>query len=50
MPRVTLNNNSFNNGGAVWAAATYNLLIPVYSGNRQLWWLTMRHSMQMAIQ
>ena len=29
----TLNNNSFNNGGAVWAAATYNPTIPVYSGN-----------------
>ena len=29
----TLNNNSFNNGGAVWAAATFNLTIPVYSGN-----------------
>ena len=29
----TLNNNSFNNGGAVWAAATFNPPIPVYSGN-----------------
>lgn len=29
----TLNNNSFNNGGAVWAAATFNPTIPVYSGN-----------------
>lgn len=29
----TLNNNSFNNGGAVWAAATFNSTIPVYSGN-----------------
>lgn len=29
----TLNNNSFNNSGAVWAAATYNPTIPVYSGN-----------------
>lgn len=29
----TLNNNSFNAGGAVWAAATYNPTIPVYSGN-----------------
>lgn len=28
----TLNNNSFNNGGAVWAAATFNPTIPVYSG------------------
>lgn len=28
-----LNNNSFNNGGAVWAAATFNPTIPVYSGN-----------------
>ena len=31
--KVTLNNNSFNNGGAVWAAATFNPTIPVYSGN-----------------
>lgn len=31
--RGTLNNNSFNNGGAVWAAATFNPTIPVYSGN-----------------
>ena len=31
----TLNNNSFNNGGAVWAAATFNPTIPVYSGNDQ---------------
>ena len=29
----TLNNNSFNNSGAVWAAATFNPTIPVYSGN-----------------
>ena len=29
----TLNNNSFNNGSAVWAAATFNPTIPVYSGN-----------------
>ena len=29
----TLNNNSFNNGGSVWAAATFNPTIPVYSGN-----------------
>ena len=29
----TLNNNSFNTGGAVWAAATFNPTIPVYSGN-----------------
>ena len=29
----TLNNNSFNAGGAVWAAATYNPTLPVYSGN-----------------
>lgn len=29
----TLNNNSFNNGGAVLAAATFNPTIPVYSGN-----------------
>lgn len=29
----TLNNNSFNNGGAIWAAATFNPTIPVYSGN-----------------
>ena len=29
----TLNNNSFNNGGAVWAAAAFNPTIPVYSGN-----------------
>ena len=29
----TLNNKSFNNGGAVWAAATFNPTIPVYSGN-----------------
>ena len=29
----THNNNSFNNGGAVWAAATFNPTIPVYSGN-----------------
>lgn len=29
----TLNNNSFNNGGAVWAVATFNPTIPVYSGN-----------------
>ena len=29
----TLNNNSFNNGCAVWAAATFNPTIPVYSGN-----------------
>ena len=29
----TLNNNSFNAGGAVWAAATFNPTIPVYSGN-----------------
>ena len=29
----TLNNNSFNNGGAVWAAATFNPTIPVYSSN-----------------
>ena len=29
----TFNNNSFNNGGAVWAAATFNPTIPVYSGN-----------------
>ena len=29
----TLNNNSFNNGGAVWAAATFNPTLPVYSGN-----------------
>lgn len=29
----TLNNNSFNNGGAVWAAATFNPTISVYSGN-----------------
>lgn len=31
--KETLNNNSFNNGGAVWAAATFNPTIPVYSGN-----------------
>ena len=31
----TLNNNSFNNGGAVWAAATFNPTIPVYSGNEK---------------
>ncbi len=31
----TLNNNSFNNGGAVWAAATFNPTIPVYSGNNK---------------
>lgn len=31
----TLNNNSFNNGGAVWAAATFNPTIPVYSGNNR---------------
>ena len=29
----TLNNNSFYNGGAVWAVATFNPTIPVYSGN-----------------
>ncbi len=29
----TLNNNSFNNSSAVWAAATFNPTIPVYSGN-----------------
>ena len=29
----TLNSNSFNNGGAVWAAATFNPTIPVCSGN-----------------
>lgn len=29
----TLNNNSFNNGSAVWAAATFNPTIPVYSSN-----------------
>ena len=29
----TLNNNSFNNGSAVWAAATFNPTISVYSGN-----------------
>ena len=29
----TLNNNSFNNSAAVWAAATFNPTIPVYSGN-----------------
>ncbi len=29
----TLNNNSFNNGSAVWAAATFNPTIPVFSGN-----------------
>ena len=29
----TLNNNSFNNSGAVWAAATFNPTFPVYSGN-----------------
>ena len=29
----TLNNNSFNAGGAVWAAATFNPTIPVYSGS-----------------
>ena len=29
----TLNNNSFNNGSAVWAAATFNPTLPVYSGN-----------------
>ena len=29
----TLNNNSFNNGSAVWATATFNPTIPVYSGN-----------------
>ena len=29
----TLNNNSFNNSGAVWAAATFNPTLPVYSGN-----------------
>ena len=30
----TLNNNSFNNGGAVWAAATFNnhRFIPVIEG------------------
>lgn len=45
----TLNNNSFNNGGAVWAAATFNPTIPVYSGNTSMV-VTMRHSMLMAIQ
>ncbi len=29
----TINNNSFCNSSAVWAAATYNPTIPVYSGN-----------------
>ncbi len=29
----TINNNSFYNDGAVWAAATFNPTIPVYSGN-----------------
>lgn len=29
----TLNNNSFNNGGAVWAAATFNPTFRIYSGN-----------------
>ena len=29
----TLNKNSFNAGGAVWAAATFNPTIPVYSGS-----------------
>ncbi len=29
----TLNNNSFNNSSAVWAAATYNPTLPIYSGN-----------------
>uniref|UniRef100_UPI004029FC72 SusC/RagA family TonB-linked outer membrane protein n=1 Tax=Segatella hominis TaxID=2518605 RepID=UPI004029FC72 len=29
----TFNNNSFNNSGAVWAAATFNPTLPVYSGN-----------------
>ncbi len=29
----TLNNNSFNNSSAVWAAATFNPTIPIYSGN-----------------
>ena len=29
----TLNNNSFNAGGAVWAAATFNPTLPIYSGN-----------------
>ena len=29
----TLNNNTFINSGAVWAAATYNPTIPVYSNN-----------------
>ena len=29
----TLNNNSFYAGGAVWAAATFNPTIPVYSGS-----------------
>ena len=29
----TLNDNSFNNSAAVWAAATFNPTIPVYSGN-----------------
>ena len=29
----TLNNNSFNNSGAVWAAATFNPTLPFYSGN-----------------
>ncbi len=29
----TLNSNSFNNSGAIWAAATFNPTLPVYSGN-----------------
>jgi len=29
----SINNNRFANGSAIWAAATYNPTIPVYSGN-----------------
>ena len=31
----TISKNSFNNGNAVWAAATHNPTIPVYSGNSE---------------
>ncbi len=30
----TLNHNSFYNGGAIWAAATFNPTLPVYMDNR----------------
>ena len=29
----TISHNSFNNGNAIWAAATFNPTLPVYSGN-----------------